>query len=539
MPINATGGSAVSFFAKLDDLASTLGQALLSGGNNYELFYGSNASLYLWNSVSGNATVAFTPDTSWHHYAIVQDGAGNASLHIDGVLKLTQAGSNTTFTSVYMAFGNHSNQDRSLNGSMRDIKVFDVSLTPTQVQNLYNGQATGQESQIKAAYALLGNTTATSTITTSPVLTVTGTMTAHATDSGILGDSITSSTQPMLVGQATAGTQVEIWDSFNSGASSKQATVTADSSGSWSANLLAQAAGVHSYVAKQLNDQGGVASESAATTITIDTTPPSAPSAPVLAAGSDTGTSGDNITSKNTPTLSGTADANAWVSVYQAGSLIGKAKASASGTWSFAVTKAMADGTYALTVKQEDAAGNLSAASSALNVTVDTTAAAPNYLATMIDEAFTSNTTTGTLGTGATSLAVSGGKINATGAFTVISYNTAMVTGETYFMSFDYTKSSGGSLRVKASSVADIGNTKLIQTLASSGTISGSFTADGSILSIAAQGGVFSGTLDNIRLYRVNAAPSSVASAPTISSFKMSGNRPWSSQEEKNGAQSM
>ena len=262
------------------------------------------------------------------------------------MLKLTQGNSNTSFTSVYMAFGNHSNQDRSLNGSMRDIKVFDVSLTSPQVQNLYNGQATGQESQIKAAYALLGNTTATSTVTTSPALTVTGTMTAHATDSGILGDSITSSTQPMLVGQATAGTTVEIWDTFNS-VTSKLATVTADSTGAWSANLLAQAAGVHSYVAKQLNVDNTVSSTSAATALTIDTTAPSAPSAPVLAAGSDTGTSGDNITSKNTPTLSGTADANAWVSVYQEGSLIGKAKALANGTWSIALTQAMADGTYA------------------------------------------------------------------------------------------------------------------------------------------------------------------------------------------------
>ena len=519
MPITAAGGSAVSFFAKLDETGGF--QQMLAGANSYELYY-NNSALTLWANNGGNA-VSFTADTNWHHYAIVHDGLGNANVYVDGVLKLAKTGDSATgFTSVYLTFGNHGSQSRSINGSMRDIKVFDVSLTPTQVQNLYNGQATGQESQLKAAYALMGNTTATSTIPTSPALTVTGTMTAHATDSGILGDSITNSTQPILVGQATAGTSVEIWDTFNS-VTSKLTTVTADSTGAWSANLLGQAAGVHSYVAKQLNADLSVASTSAATALTIDTTAPSAPGTPVLAAGSDTGTSGDNITSKNTPTLSGTADANAWVTVYQAGSVIGKVKALANGTWSFAVDKAMADGTHALTVKQEDAAGNLSAASSALNLTIDTTAAAPSYLTTMIDEAFTSNTTTGTLGTGATSLAVSGGKINTTGAYTVISYNTAMVVGETYFMSFDYTKSSGGSLRVKASSVADIGNTKLIQTLASSGTISGSFTADGSILSIAAQNGTFSGTLDNIRLYRVNAAPSSVASQPVVTGLGEAG----------------
>jgi hypothetical protein len=195
-----------------------------------------------------------------------------------------------------------------------------------------------------------------------------------STDTGILGDSITSSTAPVLVGQASAGSAVEIWDTVN-GVTSRLTTVVANSTGSWSATLSSQAQGAHSYVARQLNSDG-TSSTSTATALTIDTTAPSAPSTPVLAAGSDSGAS-DNITSVNTPTLTGTADANAWVTVLQAGSAIGKVQAGANGAWSFTVPKAVADGSYAFTAKQEDVAGNLSAASSALSVTVDSSVATP------------------------------------------------------------------------------------------------------------------------------------------------------------------
>ena len=146
-------------------------------------------------------------------------------------------------------------------------------------------------------------------------------------------------------------------------------TVTADSTGAWSANLLGQAAGVHSYVARQLNADGST-TDSAATTITIDTTAPTAPSTPSLTVASNSGSSSDTVTNITTPTLSGTAAANAGVTVLQDGSSLGKVQAGADGTWTFTVPRAVADGSYSYTARQEDAAGNLSAASSALSVTL-------------------------------------------------------------------------------------------------------------------------------------------------------------------------
>jgi hypothetical protein len=214
IPLSAADGSAVSFWAKLDSLGNQ--QLLSSGMGNYDLWI-QNGQLVIWNGVSNDLSAVFTIDTSWHQYTIVQDGTGVARLFIDGTPIASPGGSNTTFTSATLHFGNNANPGWSLNGSMRDIKVWDVTLTTAQVQALYQGQPTGQESQIKAAYALLGDTTA----TTGPALTVTGTMTGvvsvngRVADTGILGDNITSGTIPVLRGQAAANATLEVWDTVS------------------------------------------------------------------------------------------------------------------------------------------------------------------------------------------------------------------------------------------------------------------------------------------------------------------------------------
>jgi large repetitive protein len=373
--INAANGSAVSFWARLDSSpGGVLSQLVGDTLGNYDLWV-TGGSLILWSN--GDVSVGgYAVDTNWHQYVLSQDGLGNIQVFVDGVLRLTTGGRNTTFTSDTFIFGGLGTT-RGINGAMRDINVWDVSLSTPQVQALYQGQATGQESQIKAAYALLGDTTA----TTGPALTVNGTMTGvvsvngRVADTGILGDNITSVTSPVLRGQAAANATLEVWDTVG-GVSSFVKRVVADGTGAWSTTLSNQTQGVHNYVARQLNTNG-TTTDSAATTLTIDTIAPSAPSAAVLAVASNSGLTNDTITNINTPTLSGTAEGNAWVSVFQAGNLVGKVKALANGSWTFTVPRALADGSYSFTAKQEDTAGNLSAASSALSVTVDSTVAAP------------------------------------------------------------------------------------------------------------------------------------------------------------------
>ena len=110
---------------------------------------------------------------------------------------------------------------------------------------------------------------------------------------------------------------------------------------------------------------------SSALSVTIDTT---APVTPAIAA-YPTGRNfivGDYITNDNTLTLGGTTEAGSVVKVYDGATLVGSATADGSGYW-FYTTAALADGAHSLTATATDVAGNTSAASSALNVTIDTT----------------------------------------------------------------------------------------------------------------------------------------------------------------------
>lgn len=115
----------------------------------------------------------------------------------------------------------------------------------------------------------------------------------------------------------------------------------------------------------------------------VDNIVPSAPSTPDLATASDSGTSStDNLTNVNTPTFTGTAEANSTVQLFRGGvTSLGTTTANGSGNWSFTVGSALADGTYSITAKAIDAATNTSVASGALSITIDTTVAAPVFVA--------------------------------------------------------------------------------------------------------------------------------------------------------------
>ena len=72
-------------------------------------------------------------------------------------------------------------------------------------------------------------------------------------------------------------------------------------------------------------------------------------------------------------TLTGTAEANSTVKVYDGATLLGTATANGTGAWSY-TTAALSNGTHSLTATATDAAGNTGAASTAMSVTVDTAA---------------------------------------------------------------------------------------------------------------------------------------------------------------------
>lgn len=112
-----------------------------------------------------------------------------------------------------------------------------------------------------------------------------------------------------------------------------------------------------------------------------DVTAPAAPSAPDLAAGSDTGLSAtDNITSDNTPTFTGSGGvAGNTVKVYANGAEVASGTVASNGSWSV-TSSVLADNSYSITARYINAADVQSAASAALNpVIIDTVAPdAPN-----------------------------------------------------------------------------------------------------------------------------------------------------------------
>ena len=67
----------------------------------------------------------------------------------------------------------------------------------------------------------------------------------------------------------------------------------------------------------------------AALSVTIDTTAPVAPS--IASFSTDSGVAGDGITNDNTLTLTGTAEANATVKVYDGANLLGSVTANGQG----------------------------------------------------------------------------------------------------------------------------------------------------------------------------------------------------------------
>ncbi|WP_295793684.1 cadherin-like beta sandwich domain-containing protein [Mucilaginibacter sp.] len=112
---------------------------------------------------------------------------------------------------------------------------------------------------------------------------------------------------------------------------------------------------------------------SAGDDIEFDNTPPAVTSTPVMAAASDSGTPGDNITNVTTPTFTGTAEPESTVTLYDTDGTTSLGSATATGgNWSI-TSSALSQGNHTITAKATDAAGNTSGASGGLAVTINTT----------------------------------------------------------------------------------------------------------------------------------------------------------------------
>ena len=151
------------------------------------------------------------------------------------------------------------------------------------------------------------------------------TIASFSTDSGVVGDGITNDNTLTLTGTAEANSTVKVYDG-----ATLLGSAVANGSGAWTYTTAALTNGAHSLTATATDAAGNTGVASTALAVTIDTTAPVAPT--IASFSTDSGVVGDNITNDNTLTLTGTAEANSTVKVYDGATLLGSAVANGSGS---------------------------------------------------------------------------------------------------------------------------------------------------------------------------------------------------------------
>ncbi|RUO03798.1 BapA prefix-like domain-containing protein [Enterobacter bugandensis] len=147
--------------------------------------------------------------------------------------------------------------------------------------------------------------------------------------------------------------------------------------------------GPHAITFNATDAAGNVGTATAPFNLTVDT---GVPSAPVISAAADnvgsiqTPLTSGQSTDDTTPTLSGTATANATVTIYENGQPVGTALADGTGAWSFTPSTPLAAGTHTWTATVTDAAGNISPASPGFTLVVDSTAPTAPVISQAIDD---------------------------------------------------------------------------------------------------------------------------------------------------------
>ena len=183
----------------------------------------------------------------------------------------------------------------------------------------------------------------------------------------------TNETRPSLSGTAEANAIIKVYSDGN-----LIGTTVANGSGAWSLTPVAALGnGPHTLTVTATDAAGNVSNPSNGFALTVDTIAPNAPTIGTVAdaVGPITGNlSSGQVTDDTRPTLTGTAEANASVKIYDNGNLIGTVQADGTGAWSFRPSTGLTNGGHALTVTATDAAGNVSLPSAPFNVVVDTIA---------------------------------------------------------------------------------------------------------------------------------------------------------------------
>ncbi len=191
---------------------------------------------------------------------------------------------------------------------------------------------------------------------------------------GVIGNGkTTNDTLPLLQGTATAGATVNI---YVNGVLQVPSVIADVVSGAWSYQLPAPLTNGATYNFTVSQTVGGIPSgQSPNYAITIDTTAPQAPTITSIIDDVAPGTGSldkGQITNDSRPTLNGTGEPGATITLYDNGVAYATTTVNSNGFWSFTPTAPLGEGDHLFTARATDAAGNQGDPSSDFRIIVDT-----------------------------------------------------------------------------------------------------------------------------------------------------------------------
>jgi len=252
----------------------------------------------------------------------------------------------------------------------------------------------------------------------------------------------------IISGTAEALATVEIFDNGVS-----KGAVKADANGAWSKSVNLASEGVHVITASATDIAGNTNTVSGTSkTYTVDLV---APNSPDLTAVGAVSVSGGNAIRTNllSQAFTGTSEANATVKVYDNGTLLGTTTAAGNGAWSLTQNLLVTNGTNTITVKAQDAAGNISSEST---VTVIHDTVAPSVAVSASLPSLTNNATQTLSG-----IAESGATVRVYDNAVLVGTTTA-VNGAWQLSNVSLTANASNTITATATDVA--GNTSSIST---------------------------------------------------------------------------